>query len=907
MTIVSPDTPSFGIEFEFLIAVLDNPRIANPHPRDPRTVYFPPTPHDAAPPYYIIPAGKEDWANEWSIYAHIKRTLSSIGLPTEPGQTARSKFATWDVTTDISIQPPRAPSPKFTKAHADWKTYTYIPIEVRTPAYYYSEDALRDVRDFCRVMRRTYLTTLNESCGLHVHVGYGTAGFALPHLRRFATLLHAFEPQLESLHPDHRIDDRNVHCSSVRRATYGQWRFRQEHGREARVLESMAALMRCATRDGFREALGSEGAAGAFSYVAGTGAWNFERMGTETRERLGGVPDTIECRQHEGSLDPDEVVNWVRTVVGLVVYTRDPDALAFRALLGRVRGEMWVKRCPSVREVGVGRYLPRATLYRPVFGQEWCGLVGLLRVLGLEAPAAFYEKRRGRGLVEGVYRHWYTSAPVECLIAGEERGDEDDGHGDEGKDDKSSSFDPCNFSHAKFEPSNPNPETPSKKPGEKKEEEEKKPEAKEKPTEKKYAPVDLRRLGIDSEFSESSSAEEKKKVKGKGNGKAEEKQAAASEKDSRETQASEKQDPNSSSEEEFPMRPDAATVQAAVSKAEDEGRDSESCSSSSFKVALEYEGGAASEVEFLRREGEEARRGGMVRDLGGASVGGGVNEGSEKDEEANLYLPPLRHASLLPLTGPSDYNERNPIQHSHLLNGTTPADIEALAPNTQNYRGNLLHRRDRAASHPWLTKAPNNGMNPNRAPYPGPTAWMGWEYDPDAHPDAPMQQSRAQLADALAGRMGETWEIQHEVAADREAGMRRMMAGLRLADVSPSIERLLLARHEDLGRIDRECVHALFPGPARTAREFETQDDYWWRFEIAGATLEQLEARALDDADPEAARDAMDMLVRIGGEDGASEEYWPEGAANPFGGAERIQQPVWEDISPGADDAANVG
>ncbi|KAA8567340.1 hypothetical protein EYC84_010370 [Monilinia fructicola] len=96
----------------------------------------------------------------------------------------------------------------------------------------------------------------------------------------------------------------------------------------------------------------------------------------------------------------------------------------------------------------------------------------------------------------------------------------------------------------------------------------------------------------------------------------------------------------------------------------------------------------------------------------------------------------------------------------------------------------------------------------------------------------------------------------------------------------------------------------MFPGPAKDVAEFEKQDDEWWRFEIAGATVEELRAK-LADHDPEVARAAQETLLRIGGADGSGDEYWPEGARNPFAGAERFQQPVVEDISPGAPNSPN--
>ncbi|RAL65103.1 hypothetical protein DID88_001209 [Monilinia fructigena] len=898
-------TPSFGVEFEFLIAVLENPRISNPNPRDPRNVYFPPTEHDAAPSYFTLPAGKEDWANEWSIYAHIKTHTLLHRTPHRTRKSARSNFSMWEITRDGSIQPPQAPPHKFKKAYSDWQTYTFVPVEVRTPAYYYTEDALRDVGDFCKIMRKI-----------------------LPHHAQ-RKLRPARPHRLESLHPEHRIDDRNLHCSSFRRSTYWQWRFREDHERPAAVLESMAFLMGCETRDAFCEAVHSEGSKGVFSYMGGSAAWKFESMGTESRGGAVGVPNTIECRQHAGSLDPDEVASWVRTVVGLVHYARKVDAYEFREVLWRVKGEKWVMGCPSVREVEKRRYLPRATLYRPVFGEQWCGVVQLLRILGLRVPAAFYEERLGRWMVDGVYRHWYNDAPKEYLVAGEEG--KNDGAGDEDEGDDNPLSNSLGSSDSRFGPFGPNPRTPDKKEDEKGEREEEK-------KEEKHPSMDLKYLGIDTLFSNISSAEEQKRKEKQVEEKAEEKQPSSREEEKK-----------SSSPEDFPMRPGATKLQG-------QNKTPHSSSSEDFPVHTdakklegvgrpegfdegdgeEQEVSEHSSLEPMHSEGmSEHSRGSMtltfedkgpntMEDSPWGSFGEGegekadddvVEEREAKEKESKndkkkrsplKYLRPLTHTPLPPLAFPSNYEERTPNQHSYLLNGTTPAEIEALAPNTENYRGSLLHRRDRQPSSPWLSQAPNiASLPPNRKPYPGPLPWMGWEWHPVDNPTAIFYPYRAQLADALEeGTIGQAWVMDHQMPANREEGIKTMLQGLQLDQVSPSLQPFLQARNYQLGRVDDALLYNMFPAPASDPTQFEKQDDEWWRFEVAGATVEELQAR-LAHNDLQVVRHAREKLLRIGGDDGSGDEYWPEGARNPFGGADRFQQPVVEDVSPGAPNSPN--
>ncbi|TGO23784.1 hypothetical protein BPAE_0122g00400 [Botrytis paeoniae] len=979
-TPVSPDTPSFGIEFEFLIAVLAQPSIENPNPSDPRTVYFPSTPEDNAPAYFQIPVGKEDWANEWSIYAHIKRSLASIGLPTEPGK-ANSNFAMWEVTRDGSIQPPKLPHRRNKKAYADWQAYTYYPIEIRTPAYYYSEDALRDIADFCKIMRKNYLVTVNESCGLHVHIGYGTQGFTLPHLRRLGAMIQAFEPQFDSIHPEHRIDSRNDHCVSFRGNTYFQWKYQQDHGRSPRVLETIATLLACESRDAFRTCVASEGAAGAHSFVGHKTAWNFDRMGTETRPHDKVLPDTVEFRGHEASLDAEVAGNWVRVLVGLVEYSRSPEPWVFGELLSRVKEEKWERGERDQRITGRGRYEPGGVMYRPVFGEEWCGLVDLLRVLKLEGPALYYENRKGRWLENGVYNHWYTQAPSEYVVTpvdedhNDNNNDNNNDDNDNEEDDKSvpSSKSSSGSISGRFDPFNPNPIIPAKPdedPGEKK------------PEGEVATPVDLSQFGIDVGFSDPSSSPSTK----------------VSHPEPRPQPSSAKpSSKKSDSSDSFPMRPNAGIateVHPAASDVSSEKSDvaepdtntsepkptptprtgfqvpsvssSSSTNSSTESVSLtlsHYEREAVKacavtakywEEEQKRVKEEEQKkseerkraieekteknrkkssmdigseRATSVRSAGSApefeDLGAqeeevwepqgwrGV-EGEEVSEETNIleeerkrveeqnrqeeiirnlrpgigYLRPVRHPPLRTLPGPIEFTKRNKNQHSHLLQGTTPEEIEALAPNTSNFLGRPFHRAFHAPSTPWLEHALSGaGMDPKRNPYPGPVPFIN---DPRL----------TALQDALSSTIGEPWTWDHGLCP-RAEGLAHMLRGHQLNDVSPTIKKGLMMYNFTIEHHTRgKKLHRLFPARAHNVEEFEAAEDRWWRAQVAEGEIVKLERQAAN-TDENVALTALETLEAWRRGD-RQYLYEPEGVQNAFTAGPRTQAQVEEDISPRA-------
>ena len=930
-TPVSPDIPSFGVEFEFLIAVLAKPSIENPNPSDPRTVYFPSTPEDNAPSYFQIPVGKEDWANEWSIYAHIKRSLASIGLPTEP-RKANSNFAMWEVTADGSIKGPPPPSRRNKKAYADWQAYTYWPIEIRTPAYYYNEDALRDISDFCAIMRKNYLVTVNESCGLHVHIGYGTQGFTLPHLRRLGAIIEAFEPQFDSIHPEHRIDSRNAHCVSFRQNTYFQYQYRQDHGRAPRVLETIATLLACESRDAFRTCVASEATTGSYAFVGETTAWNFDRMGTESKRRPEHVPDTIEFRGHEGSLDAEAVGNWVRTLVGVVEYTRSVNAWGFGELLLRAREESWELGARDQRVTGQGRYEPGGVMYRPVFGEEWCGLVDLLRVLKINGPALYYESRKGRWLENGVYNHWYKHAPSEYVVQpiheDPEPSNDDESLPPSSKpssDSESGLFDPFNPNPIPVTPGNPV----------------------EKPEGEKTTPVDLTNLDIDTGFSDHSSSPTKKvsapkpsvkpyiavpypdtpETKPKPTPRTGFKVPSSSSSSSTTNSSTKSVSLTSSHYEREAVKARAIAAKfwdgerkrekdeaekevakrgKAVEEKTEKNRKKSSMDLGSERAMSTRSAASASAVEFTdtgAREEEDVwePQGWKGADSDAISEETRVFAEAKRlsEEQAELeerirnlrpgigYLHAVRHPPLHPLPGPVKYTHRAPNQHSHLLQGTTPAEIEDLAPNTSNFLGRPFHRAFRAPSTPWLEHAPSgSGMNPRRMPYPGPVPII--------------EESRiTMLEDALNSTIGEEWIWDHGLRT-RSAGLQHMLRGRQLYEVSPTIKARLLAyndliiNHHSHGR----SIHQLFPARAHNVTQFEAADDRWWRGQIAESEIVRLERQAAD-SDENAALNALETLDSM--RRGEQYFYQPVGVQNPFASGPRTQAQIQEDISPGAD------
>ncbi|KAH6665091.1 hypothetical protein B0J14DRAFT_492769, partial [Halenospora varia] len=55
----------------------------------------------------------------------------------------------------------------------------------------------------------------SQTCGPHVHVGYGTKGVDGCQLKKLMASVWTFKPQLAQIHPPHRAQN-NFRCESLR-------------------------------------------------------------------------------------------------------------------------------------------------------------------------------------------------------------------------------------------------------------------------------------------------------------------------------------------------------------------------------------------------------------------------------------------------------------------------------------------------------------------------------------------------------------------------------------------------------------------------------------------------------------------------------------------------------------------
>ena len=133
---------------------------------------------------------------------------------------------------------------------------------------------------------------VNHWCGLHVHIGRGTEDFPFDDAQRLLLLVTAFEFQIESLHSSVRLGN-----SFGYRAPGSIYRSKSKSGK---LYDWLRQILMCKSFDELPDK---------------RSAYNMRKDYYIT-----GNPNTIEFRQHRGTLNPAEIEAWVHVVAAMVTY-----------------------------------------------------------------------------------------------------------------------------------------------------------------------------------------------------------------------------------------------------------------------------------------------------------------------------------------------------------------------------------------------------------------------------------------------------------------------------------------------------------------------------------------------------------------------------------------------------------
>ena len=237
--------------------------------------------------------------------AHMITILQEAGFDTNNVLQQVSNYQKWTVDSDSSIKWDKLPQVA---------GFAYYGIEVKSPAFYYSDWALMQIQRAVMLIRSEFQVFINESCALHVHVGNRTEGFPLQTLKNFCLLVTIFDRQIETLHPLHRLET----IYALRPAHQFECMAPEEKARKIDANKTVEDLADCYH---LQEWGGLEG------YMA----YNFLNLTNPPNVRR--PTRTIEFRQHEGTLDPIEITKWAQLTSSLIKSAHDAEYYVFGRLV----------------------------------------------------------------------------------------------------------------------------------------------------------------------------------------------------------------------------------------------------------------------------------------------------------------------------------------------------------------------------------------------------------------------------------------------------------------------------------------------------------------------------------------------------------------------------------------------
>ncbi|MCJ1283247.1 hypothetical protein MMC26_002575 [Xylographa opegraphella] len=228
-----------------------------------------------------------------SSYASIFEILSTNGIPVNIGLQDPDDNEwndRWTIKEDSSIE-------AFETNGDNIPDHEYKILELVSRILPLTDESFKEIEAVIQIIQTRYTLITNESTGLHVHVGDGNRGFALQTLKKLSILVVTFEHIIESIHPDARISaDGTQQC---KKSSWGT----------TDINEIGSTIEECQTFEELRALMNPD--------LTKKYAYNFGNLSlTQYLPKM-----TIEFRQHEGSVDPERIINWVKFVTGLVSFS----------------------------------------------------------------------------------------------------------------------------------------------------------------------------------------------------------------------------------------------------------------------------------------------------------------------------------------------------------------------------------------------------------------------------------------------------------------------------------------------------------------------------------------------------------------------------------------------------------
>ena len=243
----------------------------------------------------VLPQGG-DLDQRTAVQDPIARLLIAGGFSVNDTRTSGS-YERWSVERDGSIRPEESDDPDPDPRMA------YFGVELKSRVLPLDQTSFEEIRQVVDIVNLNFRVVKNWTTGFHVHVGNGNRGFPLRCLQNLAELVTIFEHQIHSLHPGDRIE--NFHCQPPSRSVY-------LHGNPFLAVSQIEMINDL-------EAFIDHMNPGDFRFMA----YNF--LNLQTPQAI----QTVEFRQHEGTMNTEEILAWVEFTTGVVSYCHriPPDRL----------------------------------------------------------------------------------------------------------------------------------------------------------------------------------------------------------------------------------------------------------------------------------------------------------------------------------------------------------------------------------------------------------------------------------------------------------------------------------------------------------------------------------------------------------------------------------------------------
>jgi hypothetical protein len=189
-------------------------------------------------------------------------------------------------------------------------------MEVISPPLYFTEEGVKQVQAVCGILTNQYRIHINETCGVHVHVGFEDAGYSPEVLRNLMATIWTFEKWIEQIHPPDRRGVKNQYCQGMEGSALFEHLSSEEYLQNdsnssgttlyngLKILfaaePKLSHLLPCFTNNGMART-----------------AYSLKCLDLEGDY---GSKRTVEFRQHEGTMDGERVASWVKVCVGLVKF-----------------------------------------------------------------------------------------------------------------------------------------------------------------------------------------------------------------------------------------------------------------------------------------------------------------------------------------------------------------------------------------------------------------------------------------------------------------------------------------------------------------------------------------------------------------------------------------------------------